>query len=109
MLTRVRQISLHPEVRQKIVDNAWAKLGGEAQRIATEVASVQQRLGRVQAEINNLLGVLKANGASALAAVAEELNRLEGEQTRLRSELAELQELRAPLSAEEEQARKLID
>ncbi len=88
---------------------ALAKLGGEAQRIATEVASVQQRLGRGQAEINNLLGVLKANGASALPAVAEELNRLEGEQNQLRSELAELQELRAPLSAEEEQARKLID
>jgi cell division protein FtsB len=80
------------------------KLSGEAQRIATEVASVQQGLGRVQAEINNLLGFLKVNGASALAAVADELNRLEEEQIR-----AELQELRAPLPAEEEQARKLID
>ena len=109
VLARVRQISLHPEVRQKIVDHALAKLGGQAQRIAAEVASVQQRMSRVQAEINNLLGVLKANGASALASIADELNRLEGERDRLRIELAELQELRAPLSAEEEQARKLID
>ncbi len=109
VLARVRQISLHPDVRQKIVDNALAKLGGEAQRIAVEVASVQQRLSRVQAEINNLLGVLKESGAAALTAVADELTRLEGEQRSLRSELADLQELRAPLSAEEEQARKLID
>lgn len=109
VVARVRQISIHPELRQKIVDTALAKLGGEAQRIASEIASVQQRLGRVQAEINNLLGVLKANGACSLASIADELNRLEGEQARLRSELAELQKLRAPLSAEEERARKLID
>lgn len=109
VLARVRQLSLRPELRQKIVDHALAKLGNESQRIAAEVASVQQRLGRVQVEINNLLGVLKARGATAMSLVEDELSRLEEEQTRLRSVLADLQEQRAPLSAEEEQARKLID
>jgi DNA invertase Pin-like site-specific DNA recombinase len=109
VLARVRQLSLRPELRQKIVDHALAKLGNESQRMAAEVASVQQRLGRVQVEINNLLGVLKARGAAAMSLVEDELSRLEEEQTRLRSALAHLQEQRAPLSAEEEQARKLID
>ena len=108
-MSRVRQISLNPEMRQKIVDNALARLGGEARKIAAEVASVQQRLNRVQTEINNLVNVLKVSGATALAAVADELNRLEEEKNRLRNELDALQNLRAPMSAEEEKARILID
>lgn len=109
VLARVRQLSLHPELRQKIVGHALAKLGKESQRIASEMASVQQRQGRVQVEINNLLGVLKAKGAAAISLVNEELTRLEEEKSRLRSVLADLQEQQEPLTAEEEQARKLID
>jgi site-specific DNA recombinase len=109
VMSRVRQISLHAEMRQKIVDEALSKLGGDGQRIASEIASVQQRLSRLQAEINNLLQVLKTVGAAALGSISEELQRLEAEQKQLRAEHESLQSQRAPLSAEEERARKLID
>jgi chaperonin cofactor prefoldin len=80
-----------------------------SQRIESEIAAARQRLGAGQAEINNLVGVLKQQGQGGMASVQDELARLEAEQTQLRESLKGLTEANRPLDAASAAARQFLE
>ena len=109
VLRCLRRLSTSQQARQRVVEEALRQLGEEAQRAGEEAALVRQRLGTVQGEINNLVGVLKVMGAGALETVKDELHRLESERQTLRDQLRQLDEQQAPKTILEHQARKFIE
>jgi len=84
-------------------------LGGEASRIEGERTVAQQRLGKAQTEINNLVGVLAVGGADALGSVKDRLHELEEEKKQLKETLDRLTTEVQPHAAVEESARAFIE
>ncbi len=105
----LRRIATCRDFREQIVNHALAALGEDSQRVQEEAALVRQRLSSVQAEINNLLGVLAKMGAEAAGLVEEGLVRLKSEREQLQGKLKELDAVKAPHDAVREQARAFVE
>jgi hypothetical protein len=73
------------------------------------MATIQHRLGQVQAELNNLVSVLKQMGTAALTSVSNELPRLETEREKLRSELKKLARVESGLTGIGALGRKFLE
>ena len=91
-LDRVVRIGVNVDDRKKIVDAALREIDGEGRKLAAKIDTARHRLTRVQAEIQNLLEVLKHMGKSGLASVETELKELELERKTLKSQIKEMTE-----------------
>jgi len=87
MMDRILSLGTMDEDREKVVDAALGDLEAEASKTDSEVEIVRHRLTTVQAEIQNLVEVLKRMGAGAISSVQEELAKLEAERRQLRDRL----------------------
>src|SRR5438034_648900 len=81
----------------------------DAEQSERDLAVTRQRLGTVQGQIKNLVGVLMAVGQQGLASVQEELAGLGDEKTQLEERLDQLTQCRAPVDATTEAARQFIE
>lgn len=108
VLARLNELGSQETARQKIIEAALKLLDVDAEQTSRDMDAVKSRLGSIQSEIQNLLGVLKALGQQGLTTVQGELVRLEGEQSTLRERLTQLTQRRAPADAATEAARQFI-
>lgn len=105
---RVRQLGTSKEARKRITDAALKCLRSDYQQLKEKAALINQRLSGVQSEINNLLSVLKALGASALSSIQDELRARESERDRLKSQLQEIEADKTPANQLEQQCEKFV-
>ena len=108
-IDRVVRIGVNVDDRKKIVDAALREIDGEGRKLAAKIDTARHRLTRVQAEIQNLLEVLKHMGKSGLASVETELKELELERKTLKSQIKEMTEQESPLKRVSDAAREFIE
>ena len=110
VMDRILSLGTRDEDREKVVDAALGDLEAEASKTDSEVEIVRHRLTTVQAEIQNLVEVLKRMGAGAISSVQEELAKLEAERRHLRDRLHAHAEQVAPrMATAAAAAKKFID
>lgn len=109
VIDRVVRIGVNVGDRQKIVDAALREIDDEGRKLASKIDIARHRLTRVQAEIQNLLEVLKHMGKSGLTSVESELKDLEQERETLKSQIKEMTEQESPLKRVSDAAREFIE
>ena len=109
VIDRVVRIGVNVGDRQKIVDAALREIDDEGRKLAAKIDIARHRLTRVQAEIQNLLEVLKHLGKSGLTSIKGELQELEQERETLKSEIKEMTEQESPLKRVSDAAREFIE
>lgn len=109
VLDRVIKIGVNIGDRQKIVEAAMREFDDEGRKLASQIDIARHRLTRVQAEIKNLLEVLKQLGKSGIASVGDELKELEGERDKLQSDIKAMSEQESPLQRLSGAAREFIE
>jgi archaellum component FlaC len=109
VIDRLVRIGVNVGDTQKIVDAALREIDDEGRKLASKIDIARHRLTRVQAEIQNLLEVLKNLGKSGLTNIRGELQELEQERETLKSEIKEMTEQESPLKRVSEAAREFIE
>ena len=108
VIDRIVALGMDSEDRERVVRAAIREVDGQARKLDSEAELIRRRLTAVQAEIQNLVAVLKQVGQEGLASVQEELVKLEAERAQLREQLQRLTQQEAPLSAATAAARQFI-
>lgn len=109
VVERCIALSADEEARDRIVRQAVDKADDVGKRLDGEIEAVRHRIARITAEITKLLEVLKSLGADGIAAVSDELRRLEQEREDLRTEAKTLAKQRAKASGVGEKADAFLD
>ena len=109
VIDRVVKIGVNVGDRQKIFDAAMRKIDDEGQNLASQIDIARHRLTRVQAEIQNLLEVLKHMGKSGIASVGDELKQLETERDKLQAEIKTMAEQESPFQQMSEAGRAFLE
>lgn len=109
IIGRVSDIGRMVEARDRIVQEALACLGGEAERLRESEELSRRRLAQVHAETARLVEVLKRLGARGLASVQSELERLEEEEGEIKSKLTDVSKRQAPMEQINDDARSFLE
>lgn len=109
IIGRISDIGRMVEARDRIVQEALACLGGEANRLREQEELTRRRVAQVRADIGRLVEVLKSLGARGLASVQSELERLESEEEQLKRTLTDLATRQAPVERVSEDARSFLE
>lgn len=109
LMCRIRNIGRMVEARDRIVQEALACLGGEADRLRDEEELTRRRVAQVRADIGRLVEVLKTLGARGLASVQSELERLEAEEGELKRSLSDIARRQAPVERVGDDARSFLE
>ncbi len=109
VIDRIERIGVNVGDRQKIVDAALREIDDEGRKLASQIDIARHRLTRVQAEIQNLLEVLKHLGKSGLTSIKGELEGLEQERDTLKSQIREMTEQESPWKRVSDASREFIE
>ena len=109
VLERINRIGVNVGDRQKIVEAAMREIDDDGRKLASKLDTARHRLTRVQAEIQNLLEVLKRMGNSGIASVGNELEKLEAERENLQQEIKVVSDQEAPLQRISKASREFIE
>lgn len=109
IIGRIAAIGRMVEARDRIVQEALACLGGEADRLREAEDLARRRLAQVHADIGRLVDVLKSLGARGLASVQSELERLEEEEEQVKKNLADIAKRQAPVERVSDDARAFLE
>ncbi|MCZ2340482.1 MAG: recombinase family protein [Bacteroidales bacterium] len=109
IIGRISDIGRMVEARDRIVQEALACLGGEAERLREAEDLARRRLAQVHAEIGRLVEVLKSLGARGLASVQTELERLEEEEGQIKKNLTDIAKRQAPVERVSDDAQSFLE
>lgn len=109
IIGRISEIGRMVEARDRIVQEALACLGGEADRLREAEDLARRRLAQVHADIGRLVEVLKSLGARGLSSVQSELERLEEEEGQIKKNLEGIAKRQAPVERVSDDARSFLE
>ncbi|MBI1321619.1 hypothetical protein GC170_00310 [bacterium] len=109
IIGRISAIGRLVEARDRIVQEAIACLGGEAERLVEEESLSRRRLAQVRGETSKLIEVLKSLGARGLSSVQSELERLEEEEGQIKKNLTDIAKQQAPVERVTDDARTFLE
>lgn len=109
IIGRISAIGRMVEARDRIVQEAIACLGGEADRLREEDDLSRRRLAQVRGETSKLIDVLKSLGARGLSSVQSELERLEEEEGKIKKNLTEIAKQQAPVERVTDDAKAFLE
>jgi hypothetical protein len=109
VIDRIVKIGVNVGDRQKIFEAAMREVDDEGRKLASQIDIARHRLTRVQAEIQNLLEVLKHMGKSGITSVGDELKQLEAERGKLHADIKAMTEQESPLKRMSEAGRAFLE
>ncbi len=109
IVQRLVELSGDEPEREKIVDAALGQIGNHKLVLEAEIEIVRRQAAVTQAQINNLVEVLKASGAAGLASVADELRRLQAELNQQHAKMRELQLSQSMVVETSDEGRRFLE
>ena len=109
ILDRVVSIGVDVGDRQRIVEAALSEIDDESRKLESRIEIARHRLTRIQTEIRNLVQVLKHAGAEGITSIGDELKELEGERSRLQTEIKTMTEQESPVGQLQRTGQKFIE
>ncbi|MBR9804669.1 recombinase family protein [bacterium] len=109
VIDRVVKIGVNLGDREKILEAAMREIDDDSRKLASKIDIARHRLTCVQAEIGNLLEVLKHMGKSGIASVGDELKQLEMERDKLQEDIKAMTEQESPFKRMSEAGQAFLE